>query len=308
MNFSVLVPVTVTDSMLISSTIAEPAAGETAWVSAGTYTLGQEVISTTTHRVYSALINHTGRTITPDLDTTYWNDERPTKKWAAFDNEISTASTIVTPLTYVIKPGFFNALAFYGLDGANIAVTVKDQTGGTVIFTHTGDLLNLPLDWYDWAFGVIKTRSKLMLTGITPYPNAEITITITAGAGVTVGAGMIVVGDLRNFLGDATWGGTQYGASAEPVNYARITTDTFGTTKIIKGRAVTDMRFKVLMPREWADFFLANVQDVLSTPAAWIATTAENYDGLNVFGLGSGSLSYDSYGHAVFNGYVKGLV
>lgn len=304
----VLAPITLTDAMLSSSTIAEPAAGETAWVSAAAHTLGDQRIRATTHKVYEALITHTGRTALPEVDTTYWLEIGPTAKWAVFDTEISTASTIVTPLTYVLRPGFFNAIAFYGLDGTNISVSVKDAPAGAVIYSYSGDLLSLPMDWYDWAFGPIKTRTKLILDGITPYPDAELTLTITAAVGVTVGAGMIVVGDLRAFMGEVDWGGVEYGVSAEPVNYSRISTDQYGTTRIVNGRSVTDMRGKVVMPRDAADYFLANVQEVLSTPCAWIATEAAGYEGLNVFGLGSGAMSYDSFGHAVFSFYVKGLV
>lgn len=303
----VLVPLEITDAMLISSTIAEPAAGEVAWVSGTTYAVDDVRIVAALHRKYIRLVAGAG-TISPELDFANWTDYGPTARWAAFDTEVSTASATTTTMTYVLKPGFFNSIACYGLDGASISVTAKDATGGSVIFSYSGDLLSLPLDWYDWAFGVVKTRPKIILSGITPYPDAELTITISAGAGVAVGVGMIAIGDFRPFMGDVEWGGTQYGAAAELVNYSRISTDKYGTTKIINGRSVTDMRFKVSMPLDVADYFLANVQETLSTPAAWVGTDIAGFDGLNVFGLGSGSISYDSFGHAVFSGYVKGIV
>ena len=304
----VLVPIALTSAMLTSSTIAEPAAGETAWVSAASYTLGDQRIRSTTHRVYEALVTHTGRTDLPEVDDVYWLDVGPTARWAAFDTEISTQSTVATNMTYVLRPGFFNAIAFYGMDGAAISLIVKDAPGGSVIYAYSGDLYNLPLDWYDYAFGLTTKRNKLILKDITPYPDAEVTITVTAGAGITVKAGMIMMGDLRPLLGEAAWGGAEYGVSAEPVNYSRITTDKYGTTSIVKGRSVTDMRGKVLMPKSNADYFLAQVQDVLSTPCAVITTDALGYDGLNVFGLLSGSMTYDSFGTASFNFLVKGLV
>lgn len=305
-DISILVPTTITDSMLTSSTIAEPAAGETEWVSAGTYVLGDKRIRASTHRVYEALIGHTGRTTAPELDTTYWLDIGPTNAWAPFDTDTSTACSATTSLTYVLRPGFFNDIRFYGLVGASLSVSVKDEPGGTVIYTATLDLFNLPLDWYDYAFGIIKQRDSVGVTGITPYPDAELTITITAGSGVPVGVALIAIGDRRPLMGDAEWGGVQKGVSAEPVNYSRIKTDEFGTTTIKKGRSVTDLRFTVVMPLDVADYFLANVQDVLSTPCALIVTDAQGYDGLNGFGLVSGSMSYGDV--ATFNGYQKGLI
>lgn len=305
---NVLIPLKITDAMLASSTIAEPAAGETAWVSAGTYAVGDVRIRTTTHRKYKALTAHTGKTELPENDATNWLDIGPTTKWAPFDSEVSTQASIVTPMTYVLKPGFFNAIALYGLDGASISVTVKDQTGGNVVYTYTSDLQEPPADWYEWLFSPIKPLTKLVLRDIVPYPDAELTITITAAAGVTVKAGIIAVGDMRPLIGDAEWGGTEAGATAEPVDYSYIKTELDGTTKIVKRRAATDMNVRVVMPRTSADYALATVQEVLSVPAAWIASDAPGFAGLNVFGLGTGSMSYDSFGHAIFSIKVKGLV
>ena len=58
----VLVPIDVDDAMLSSTTIAEPAATETAWVSGGTYAIGDKRIRTQTHRVYQSATAHTGVT------------------------------------------------------------------------------------------------------------------------------------------------------------------------------------------------------------------------------------------------------
>ena len=53
---NIITPITVTAAMIGgATTIAEPAAGETAWVSAGTYALGDLRIRTSTHRVYKCV-------------------------------------------------------------------------------------------------------------------------------------------------------------------------------------------------------------------------------------------------------------
>lgn len=305
---NVLVPLTITDDMLVSSTISEPAASETAWVSGGTYAVDDLRIRGTTHRVYRCVTAHTGVTTPPEDDTTNWQDYRPTLKWAAFDSTVSTQSSSTTTMTYVLQPGFFNAIAFYGLDGADIAVTVKDEPGGSTIYSYAGSLQEPPPDWYEWLFSPIRQLRKLVLRDIVPYPDAELTITITAGAGEAVGVGMICVGDMRALISDAPWGGVEQGATAEPVDFSYIKTEFDGTTTIERRRNATDMRIKVVMPRTYADYALSTIQEVLSVPAAWIATDVTGYDGLNVFGLGSGSMSYDSFNHAILNIYVKGLV
>lgn len=305
---NVLVPTPITDAMLSSSSITEPAAGETAWAPAGTYALGDKRIRATTHRIYECVLAHTGRTALPEADAAYWLDISPTQKWAAFDSLTSTQSSIVTPLTFVLRPGFFNAVACYGLDGATLLISLKDAPGGTVVYAQTIDLTAPPLDWYDWGFGRIQPLDKALVQGLTPYPDAELTITITAAASVTVKAGIIAVGDFRELAGDGDWGGTKYGATAEPVTYSYIKRNDDGTTKIVRRHAATDLSVDVVMPREYADAAVAAVQQVLDVPAAWIATDASGYASLNVFGLGSGSMQYNSFYDAVFSIKVKGLV
>lgn len=305
---NVLIPLAVTDAMLTSCTIAEPAAGETAWVSAGTYALGDRRIRATTHKVYECVLGHTGRTALPEADPAYWLEYGPTNRWAVFDSLTSTQSSIATPLTYVLRPGFFNTIALYGLDGATLGVSVKDAPGGSIIYTYGGALEEPPLDWYDYAFGPARPLSKVVLSGITPYPDAELTLTITAAAGVAVKAGIIAVGDLRDLAGDGEWGGTQYGATAEPVSYSYIKRNDDGTTQIVRRHSATDLRVSVMLPREFADAAVAVVQRVLDVPAAWIATDAAGYASLNTFGLGSGAMQFDSFNHAVLSINVKGLI
>ena len=111
----ILVPITITDAMLSSSTIAEPAAGETAWNAATSYAVGDRCILTATHRVYENLIAGINAT-SPELALTgatpRWLDYGPTNRWARFDGIVNTASTDTTTFTYVLTPGFFNCVAF----------------------------------------------------------------------------------------------------------------------------------------------------------------------------------------------------
>lgn len=309
----VLVPLVITDAMVSSSTASEPSATETVWAAATSYVVGQEAILTTTHRVYTNLIAGVNAT-SPDQaltsSTPRWLDTRPTNKWAAFDAQVNTQSVLVTPLTYVLRPGLFNALAFYGLDGATLNVSVKDAVGGNVVYTYTTDLNSLPLDHYDYYFGTIKLLTKALCQGITPYADPEVTITITAATGVIVKAGMIAVGDLRSLISTSTssLGGTQYGAKAKPITYSYISTDAYGNTKIVRRNKSTDMDIRVVVPNSDTDSALQTIQDVLDVPAAWIGSDSAGYLGLSVFGLASGDVSYEGPNHSVITIAVKGLI
>lgn len=305
-NVRILVPLVLTDAMVTSSTIAEPASGETAWAS-GTYAIDAERVSA--HGIYVCVQAHAGRTTTPDKDPNYWQYKQPSQKWAALDRNISTQSRGITPLTYVLRPGFINALALYGLDGVNYTVTVKSTPGGTVTQTFTGILQEPPLDLYDWAFGRIKTLSKLVITDIVPYPDMEITITITAATGVEVGLALIAVGDMRLLLGDdAEWGGPEYGATAEPLSYSYPDIDKWGNYKLASGAAVNGMSLDIAMPQTSADYVVATLLEVLGQAAAVIATNVPGYDALNVFGKVTGSVRYEGPTHAKLNLKVQGII
>ena len=307
----VLVPITVTDAMINSSTAAEPGAGEVAWNSATAYTIGQEAILTSTHKVYECLIAGVDAT-SPDVAISQtparWLYQRPTNKWATFDGQINTQTVVVTPLTYVLSPGVFNAITVYGLDGAGISVSVKDAPGGTVIYTYTGDLVEPPMDHYDYYFGRIKPLTKVLCRDIVPYENPEVTITISAAAGVSVKAGMIALGDLRTLITIEGEGGVQYGATAQPNTYSYISTDEFGVTRIVKRTSSTDLDIRVQVPKDDTDSALATMQEVLDVPAAWIGSDAAGYTGLNVFGLSSGSVAYDGPNHSIISIKVKGFI
>lgn len=302
---NILIPLTITDAMVSSCTISEPAAGETAWA-AGAYSVGDRRIRTTTHRIYECVAAVSGST-PPENDATHWLDAGPTARWAAMDAYISTQSTATTSMTYVLRPGFFDSIALYGLTGVSLQVTLKDAPGGTVVYSQYVLLEEDPLDWWDWAFGQLKPLTKWFAKDLVLYPDPELTITITAAAGETVGLGMLVLGALTPLVDESTWGGTQQGATATPQTYSYIAYDDYGNVTIKRRPAATGMSFKVLMPRDQADYALALVQRVLDVPCACIATDTPGYQGLNVFGLISGSMSYESFGIATFSGSVKGM-
>ena len=301
---NIINPITITDAMLTSSTLAEDSTS--AWTSA-TYAVGDYRHVVATHRVYKCAVAGSS-TVSPELDPTRWVDTRPTNKWAPFDISTSTAAATVTTMTYVLTPGYFNAIALYGLVGTGYTLMVKDVSGGTAIYTSTGYLYGAPEGWYEYLFGGIKPMDKLVFTDIPIRPAAEITLTITAAASAPVGLGMMAIGDYVSLAGSGDWGGTQYGASAEPVTYSYIKTNDDGSTTIVRRHNATNLRVTVSMPREYADAVLQSMQSVLDVPVAWIATSASGYAGLTTFGIGSGSMKYDNCSVANFEISAKGLV
>lgn len=302
----ILYPTPITPAMIKSgTTIAEPATGETAWASGGTYALGDFRLSLTAHRIYKCAQAHSGRTAYPENDTAYWTDFAPSQRAAPFDYYTSTKSSLAGNQTWVIQPGFFNAIGLYGFEGNTVQITVKDAPGGTVIFSKTLSMLAPPSGWYQYLFGPRRTLKKLLVTDIPPRPNAELSITLT---GNPTAIGSILVGDYRSLIGDAEWGGTEAGATAEPVTFSYIKQDPdYGTVKIVRRPSATGMRASVVLPRSQADAAIETIQALQDQVVAWVASDQPGFDGLHVVGLGSASVAYRNQ-IATISLTVKGMI
>ena len=302
----VLVPLTISDSMVTTHPVAEPSGSEAAWVSAAAVTLGDVKIRATTHRKYQCLITHTGRTVLPENDPDYWEDIGPTDRWAQFDAGGSAQTATTTTMTTVVRPGFMNAICLYRLTGSNISVTVKDAPAGATIYSYSGALDGPYIDWYEWLFDPYRSITKLVCDEITPYPDPEVTIVIT-GSG-TVGCGGLLIGDLRTLVSSDNAGGTQYGARAKPVDNSYVKINDYGNTLVKRRPTGTDMDATVWLEQEDADYALSVIQAVIGVPTAFIATTHSGYDGLNVCGLVNAEQSYASSGHVLLDINVKGTL
>ena len=277
------------------------------WVSGTNYNKDDEVHLLTTARVYKCA-KAGSSTISPELDPTTWVDMRPTNKMAPFDTYTNTTATSTTVnITYPITARFVNAIALYGIQGSGYVITVKDAVGGTVIWTRSGTLKRHGRGWYAYLFGTKTQITRLVFFNLPIRPAAEISITITAGTGLTRAIGLIVMGKLRPLTGGFE-GGTENGATAEPVSYSYIKTETDGTTNIIRRHSGTDLKCRVFVSAYQADNALSILQDVLDIPVAWIASDAEGVTGLSTFGLASNTPVQYEANHAYIDINVRGLV
>lgn len=305
----VMVPVTITDSMILAGTsIAEPAASETAWVSGGTYTLGQERIRTTTHRVYECVQASSGRTTLPEADPAFWQDTRPTLRWAPFDDYSNTKALTVTSLTYVLQPGFVNALGLYALEGSAYSLTIKDAPGGTVLRTETGDLYAQAAGFYELLFTPLLQLDQISFDGLPLSPTTEITVTISAAPGGAVAVGTIKAGDWRWLMGDGAFGGTQYGAESERKSYTYREFAFDGTYRTVKRPSTRDVRASVVIDADQAMYADAILGEIIDTAVPFEASNLPRYRYLNAVGFVSGSVQADSYGITTLNLTIKGTI
>ena len=273
-----IVPATITDAMLVSCTVAEPAAGEAAWNAATAYTVGQETIRTTTHRKYKRIVAGTTAT-EPENDTTNWLEIGATNRWAQFDRKVGSKTTGTTSVTTVIKPGSAEGLALLDVVGTSVDVAVKEQTGGTVAYTRHIDLDgSIVTSVYDWMYGEYTQRLNVVLTDLPgQYPSGEITVTVNSTSGGSIG--VLAVGRVHAL------GVTEYGAGAGIINWGKVTDDGFGNREWLEGEWANRVTLPIVANRSDMARLHRQLAKVRSTPCIYIGCSLAEFEPLVCYGV-----------------------
>lgn len=307
----VIRPVDITaPGVLISSTLAEPAAGEVAWVGGGSYTVGQKRYRAETHRIYRCLLDHNSIATAPEDDllpvapntVARWEDFAPTNKWAMFDQEINTQSVGTGAITVVLAPGMCNSLALFDLEGAQVSITETSSSGGPTVYTRTIGLdISRVTDAYEYCFEPFSTRRNVVLTDLPPYLSGRITVTIS-GPG-TVKCGQLVVGTLCNV------GGTMKGITSRTRDFSvRSENKETGVISLKPGkkRRTITARLEVLKGAENATLQL--LDDLLGRPCVVLGDDAGLLDPLTTVGFFSDlALEFTTATSRTYSTTIEGL-
>lgn len=274
----IIVPSEITDARLVSSTIAEPAAGETLWNAATAYTVGQEAIRLTTHKKYKRLVAGTTATL-PENDTVNWLDIGSTNRWAMFDDVVGTRSTTTTALTTVINTAGVGGLYLAELIGRTVLIELKDSPGGSVVYTKTVDLDGTIItSFYDWFYLPYEQLTEFTVLDMPyHYTDAQITTSIT-GTG-TVQCGVMKYGP--NYI----IGKTQYGATSSIIDYSRKEQDAFGRYNIVERAFSKRASFDIFTEKGDYNKISKILQQIRATPAVYVGTSYSGYEPLTVYGF-----------------------
>lgn len=299
----VLSPNTIGDTQYTASNVSEPDAssGEVAWVSGTSYAIGVQRTRATTHRIYECIFATSGTT-PPEDDPTHWADVAPTNKWAWADKYSDTLTTRATPLTVTVQPGTTTAIDFYGLVGETLRVQVKDAPGGTTYFDQSYDLVDYagPDLMWEFYFGELTTLTDFVVSGITPNPGCEVTITLSAATG-NVSVGRMSFGNFES-LGIA-----EQGFTSKPRTFSRIKTDDFGNVTIIKGRNAVDLSGSAVLTRSEVNAAHSAIRRLLGTPVSVIPSQQTDFAYLKTYGLVEAEITSLSATHARLNIKVEGI-
>lgn len=274
----ILKPTVLTDAMIVSSTVAEPDAGEVAWSNTTAYTERQECYLG--HRRYRAVVANTG--VRPGAETefpTKWVDIGPTNKMAMFDDVVGTTTVGASPLTVVLRPGSTTGLALMELSGRTAIARMKTATGGTVVYEKTIDLDGTIIEsFYDWFFVEYEQLSDVVLTDLPGhFNNCELTVTVTATSGrPAIGVckpGLVV-----------ELGRVQAGASVGILDYSSKDTNTFGQTSVVQRSYSKRGNFSIVTERARFNKIYRTLASLRATPCVYIGTEAAGYEPLLIYG------------------------
>lgn len=277
----VIRPITITEAMLISSTVAEPDTGENAWSGATTYALSDEVYLASTHRRYRSKqagnLNHNPATD----DGTWWLNIGGTNKWAMFDEYVGTATPDTDTLEVTIAPGVCDGLFLYGMVGETATVVMTDGAGGPTVYERELNLL-LPKinDWFAYYFEPYRQVPAFVFTDLPPYLNGRITLTVEGDGAVA--CGMMLPGRTYNI------GSTLTRPRVGIKDYSRKTIDSeTGFVTLEQRKFAKTLKADVRLAADvWNE-----VHDVLeslrATPCVWVGDNegGEGIQPLTVFGF-----------------------
>lgn len=278
----VIEPVIVTDAIFTSSTA--PETDYAAWVAATSYVVGDRVIRTTTHRIYENLIAGVDSTFPENATggaTPRWLDIGPTNKWAMFDDEIGSDTSLASPLTVVLLPGSLNTISFIDFVGTSITVTLKDAPAGTIVYTATetdfdGSFINDIFDWFIIPYQQIEVFNFDDLP--ESFTEGELTCTIT-------GTGTVSIGALK-FGTSSEIGDAEYGAMLGLIDYSRKETNDFGRVEIVPRRFVKSMQCKNIFENTSLSSIFQKLAGLHTTPCVWIGSNDSPFNApMTVYGF-----------------------
>ncbi|WP_313075879.1 hypothetical protein [Melaminivora sp.] len=305
----VMVPVKIMPAMIAAgTTVAEPnvAGGEVAWVSGAAYAVND--VRTHQGAKWSCVRAHTGRTTPPPADLSYWLRKGPSDRMAPFDDYASTKARGQGTVSFVLTPGFVTGVSVYGPEGAAYAITARSTPGGPVIREKHGDLFAQAAGFWELLFAPLPALEKVSLDGIPLAPNAEITVTVTAPANGAVAVGDIKVGDWRQLIGDADWGGVEYGAEAERKSYTYRRDNDDGTYDIVPRGNARNVTCRIVIDAEQAMYADAILGEIINVAVPFEASGLPRYGYLNTLGFVSGGIRADTWGTTSLNLSIKGNI
>jgi len=229
------------------------------------YEIGDELISTTTHKKYNCVISTID---TPEVgavkDTPTWTAIGYSNKYSMFDGVIGTQATKAECIEITLTPGkAVSSIAAFNVNASSITITMNDPINGEV-YNNIIDLQDFGgvNDFYGYFFSPLTTKHAFSLFDLPAYPNATITA-VFDNAGGTAAVGELVIGQQIN-LGTA-----ELGTSLGLIDYSVKEIDDFGNFKVTKRRNSKRVNFIAYTDTSLVPYVYDQLSQLTTTPCVW---------------------------------------
>lgn len=283
-----IIPVDITDAILLSSSVAETSSATSTTVIAAydastTYNTGD--VCTVDHVIYTCLADGTtGIEPSENISATtpVWAQGVYTNRWKMFDKYINTASqTSGADIVVELDSSYCNGVALFGVVGTSAKIEVY-ASDNTLIFSKELDLLAVQVaTWEQFFFS--KRRFSPSLWAEFPLRSAS-TIKVTV-SGSAPEVGKLVLGEVQ------TIGSTMWEPKVTKTDYSIYSTDTFGQIYLSKGKAQRDFDGNVYIKTEDLQSVENAVDNIRATITAFATGNSEDSAGL--------------YNYMLLCGYIK---
>ncbi|KIC12855.1 hypothetical protein RA19_00150 [Leisingera sp. ANG-M1] len=271
-----IVPVTVTEALLISTNVPEDDGPE--WDAGTPYNLGDRVIISAEHKVFeSAVASNSGAD--PLTSPASWLEVGATNGWRAFDRRLSAPTTKAGQIKFVVEPAsLVRAVGLVGAKAASATVKVRNQEGDTLVertqmLADYGEMI----DALTMVLVPPDTREFAIFEDIICQPGNQIEILIGDGSGQAE-VSEVVLGDVLQI------GTALYDTEVGTEDFSDFNEDQFGNVDIVERgyRDITD--FPVAVQTSDAGRIKRRLNSIRAQFALYYFTTGGNDYGTTVYG------------------------
>jgi len=278
-----IAPIPITADVLAASTLSESDTADAPLWAAGAKAVKQRV-RRPDHRIYECVVAHTATANAVDYPennlagtAAKWIFVRPTNLYAAFDSVMNTASVATDEvLSWTLTPGVrTNSVALFAVRASSVRVRVT--VDGVVKYEKIQNLrLRNCRTWSEWFTKTRSFRRDVSFTDLPMYRNAVIEIVVT-WPGNRPEVGECQLGRF-DFLGRVQWE-----PSVRTVDYSKVETDIWGSTKFTPRRAVRVVEYDLFIDNASIEEVLRLLTLAKSAPRAWLGSPVFGF--LNLFGF-----------------------
>ena len=191
----------------------------------------------------------------------------------AWTDGVTTTGTLGTDsvTTFVVPNDAPDDLQYYCVaHGISMGNDITVEGDGEVYnedfsLLDNGDIV----DWFTYFFAEQGVKTEALFTGIPPYLDSSVEVTITADSGTNAKVGQIVFGFLSNF------GLTTYGTSVGIEDYSRKETDAFGNFIITERAFAKLVDYDVRLETGKARTVQNTLANFRATPIVYIGSQDE---------------------------------